>query len=411
MVIEEIIRFGDTTFSEEDKKAMMDVCNSGRVTEDKKTIEFERKWAEKIGTRYAVTVNSGTSGLILGFSALKYLANDSRRKKVITSPLTFIASSNAIKICNLEPVYGDVNKKTFDILPSEIERILKENDPSEFLAINPVHLMGYPCKMDEINKIAKENNLYVFEDAAQAHGTKYDGKIIGSFGDLSNYSFYPAHNITVGEFGAVNTSNPEIKKLLRQLKAHGRLCACDICHRMDGDCPEMRNGKNEEYGDNFDPRYTNYLIGFNFKSNEFMSALAIERLKFMDHTNERRRENVKYLNEGLSKYSDVLQLPIYSDDVSYLAYPLVLKKGSSELVREKLTDRKIENRPLFGCIPFDQPSFSEYKEIYRGKLPNAEYLGKEGFFVGCHPGLKKQQLDRIIGAFDEIIPHKYHLIR
>jgi CDP-6-deoxy-D-xylo-4-hexulose-3-dehydrase len=389
----------------------MDVCNSGRVTEDKKTIEFERKWAEKIGTRYSVAVNSGTSGLILGFTALKYLANDPKRKKVITTPLTFIASSNAIKICNLEPVYGDVNKDTFDILPSEIEKILKENDPSEFLAINPVHLMGYPCKMDEINKIAKEHSLYVFEDAAQAHGTKYQGKTIGSFGDLANYSFYPAHNITVGEFGAVNTNNLEIRKLLRQLKAHGRLCSCDICIKMDGKCPEMERYENQKYGDSFDPRYTNYLIGFNFKSNEFMSALAVERLKAMDYTNNRRRENVKYLNDGLAKYSDVLQLAKYSDDVSYLAYPLIVKEGSGKSMREELTKRKIENRPLFGCIPFDQPSFSEYEEEYKGKLPNAQYLGKEGLFVGCHPGLKEKQLDKIIGAFDDIISNGYHLIK
>lgn len=410
MNFDEIIRFGDTSFSEDDIKAIIDVCRSNRVTEDRKTIEFERAWAKKIGTKYAVAVNSGTSGLILGFTALKYLANDSKRNKVITTPLTFIASSNAIKICNLEPVYGDVDKNTFDLLPSEIERILNENDPSEFLAINPVDLMGYPCKMDKINEIAKKNNLYVFEDAAQAHGTKYNGKTIGSFGDLSNYSFYPAHNITVGEFGAVNTDNLRIRRLLRQLKAHGRLCACDICTKMEGKCPEMKS-KYKNYSDNFDPRYTNYLIGFNFKSNEFMSALAVERLKSMDYTNERRRENVQYLNDGLAKFSDTLQLPVYSDDVSYLAYPLVLKQGSSRLMREELTKRKIENRPLFGCIPFDQPSFSEYKTAYDGKLPNAEYLGKEGFFVGCHPRLKEQQLDKVIGAFDEIISNGYHLIK
>lgn len=409
MGVEEIIRFGDTSFSEKDKRAIMEVCESGRVTEHNKTAEFEKKWAEKIGTKYAVAVNSGTSGLILGFTALKYLVNDPKRKKVITPALTFIASSNAIEICNLEPVFGDVDRKTFDLLPSEIERILLENNPSEFLAINPVHLMGYPCKMDKIMEIAKKNDLYVFEDAAQAHGTIYQGKTIGSFGDLANYSFYPAHNITVGEFGTVNTNYLEIRNLLKKLKAHGRVCSCDVCHRMEGNCPESK--KERSYEEDFDPRYTNNLVGFNFKANEFMSTLAIERLKFMDFTNQRRRENLQYLNQGLSKYSDILQLPGYSDEVSYLAYPLVLKQGSRKLMREELEKRGIENRPLFGCIPFDQPSFSSYKKQYSGKLPNSEYLGKRGFFIGCHPGLEKRQLDKIIKAFDEIISSKNYLTK
>ncbi|HPD81648.1 MAG TPA: DegT/DnrJ/EryC1/StrS aminotransferase family protein [Candidatus Pacearchaeota archaeon] len=407
MVREEIIRFGDIEFSEEEKKAIMDVCNSNRVTENKKTAEFERKWAEKIGTKYSIAVNSGTSGLILGLNALKYLVNNPKRNKVITTPLTFIATSNAIKISNLEPIFGDVNKETFDILPSEIERILKENDPSEFLAIVPVHLMGYPCKMDEINKLAKENNLYVFEDAAQAHGTKYLGKTIGSFGDLANYSFYIAHNIQVGEFGAVNTSNIELKNLMKKLKAHGRICICDVCKRMEGNCPEIKKRENED--DDFDPRYTHDLIGFNFKTNEFMSTLALERLKSMEYINERRRENVKYLNGGLAKHSDVLQLPIYSEEVSYLAYPLVIKEGSRKLIRENLEKKGIETRSLFGCIPFDQPSYLNYKEIYKGKIPNAEYLGKNGFFVGCHQGLKENHLDRIINSLDEIISTGNHL--
>lgn len=400
-----IVRFGDIEFSDNEKKAVMDVCLSNRVTEHKKTAEFEKKWAEKIGTKYSIAVNSGTSGLILGFNALKYHANNEKRKKVITTPLTFVATSNAIRISNLEPVFADVDRQTFAILPSEIEKILSQNDPREFLAITPVHLMGYPCDMDSINALAKRNNLYVFEDAAQAHGSIYNGKTIGSFGDLSNYSFYIAHNIQVGEFGAVNTSNFELRNLMKQLKAHGRVCVCDVCTRMNGFCPQLsKKQNNASIGDeDFDPRYTHDLVGFNFKTNEFMSALALERLKSMDETNQKRRENLAYLNEGLKKFSDKIQLPIYSQDISYLAYPLVVKKGSRKIIRQELEKRGIETRPLFGCIPFDQPSYSDYKDIYAGKLPNAEHLGKNGFFVGCHQNLKKEDLDYMIRSFGEIL--------
>ncbi len=396
----DIIRIGDLKFSDEEKKAIMDVCESNRITEHKKTLEFEEKWAEKIGTKYSTAVSSGTAGLILGLSALKCLANDCKRKKVITTPLTFVATSNAIRIAGLEPVFADIDKETFGILPSEIIKILENTDPSEFLAILPVHLMGYPCDMEEINKIAKEYNLFVFEDAAQAHGTIYKGKNLGSFGDLSNFSFYIMHNVQVGEFGAVNTDNIEIRNLLRRLKAHGRVCSCDICRRMEGKCPEIRKHTGDE---DYDPRYTHELIGFNFKTNEFMSTLAIERLKKLEESNRKRRENVKYLNEKLEKYSDSLQLPKYNEDISYLGYPIILKKGSRKIMREELEKRGIETRILFGSIPHHQPSFAYLKKEYEGKLSNAEYTGRKGFFISCHQGLTKEELDRMVRTFEEII--------
>jgi len=195
---------------------MNEVIESNRVTEYSNTRKFEKKWAKTIGSKYAIAVNSGTSALISGLYALKHLSGDDRRKKVITSPVTYVATSNAIRLSGLEPVYGDIDKNTFELLPSEIEKILEEQDPSEFLAILPVHLMGYPCKMDEINQIAKNNKLFSFEDAAQAHGTRYKGKMMGSYGDLADFSFYIAHNIQVGELGAVNTSNPEINRLVKK---------------------------------------------------------------------------------------------------------------------------------------------------------------------------------------------------
>lgn len=400
MIEKRIIRIGDLRLSDEEKRAIMEVCESNRITEGKKTIEFEKKWAEAIGTKYSVAVNSGTSGLIAGLYSLKYLANDEKRKKVITTPVTFISTSNAIKLAGLEPVFGDVDRKTFDLLPSEIEKILNENNPEEFLGILPVHLMGYPCKMDEINKIAKQNNLYVFEDAAQAHGTVYLGKKLGAYGDLSNFSFYIAHNVQVGEFGAVNTSNINIRNMLKKVKAHGRVCLCEKCTRMEGKCPEMKKNSGEL---NYDPRYTHDVIGFNFKTNEFMSALAIERLKYIDIINEKRRKNVKTLNEGLAKFSEKLQLPEYSEEISYLGYPLVLKQGDLMALRKELENRGIETRTLFGCIPLTQPSFSYLKKEYKNKLSNAQYLGEKGFFIGCHQELEKEDLYHIVKSFEEIL--------
>jgi len=263
------------------------------------------------------------------------------------------------------------------------------------LAILPVHLMGYTCEMDRICRIAKEHGLFVFEDAAQAHGSRYLGKTVGSFGDLSDFSFYIAHNIQAGELGAVNTDNPLIRDLVKKIKAHGRMCSCGVCKRAQGSCPYQ--------GKDFDPRFTHDVVGFNFKSNEFSTAIALKRIKTIGEINSRRRANVQYLNGGLKRFERVLQLPLHSEDVSYLGYPLVLKDGGREKLTAQLEERGIETRPLFGCIPLQQPAYGYLKEQYSGKLPNAEYLGRQGFYIGCHQDVTQLDLDYIIKSFGEIL--------
>jgi len=389
------VSIGNISLSEEEIEAVTQVCRRGRLTEHANTVEFEKRWAETIGTKYAIALSSGTGALISGLYTLKHLSGDERRKKVITTPLTFIATSNAIRIANLEPVYADVKLEDFTIQPSEIERILETSDPSEFLAILPVHLMGYTCEMDRICRIAKEHGLFVFEDAAQAHGSRYLGKTVGSFGDLSDFSFYIAHNIQAGELGAVNTDNPLIRDLVKKIKAHGRMCSCGVCKRAQGSCPYQ--------GKDFDPRFTHDVVGFNFKSNEFSTAIALKRIKTIGEINSRRRANVQYLNGGLKRFERVLQLPLHSEDVSYLGYPLVLKDGGREKLTAQLEERGIETRPLFGCIPLQQPAYGYLKEQYSGKLPNAEYLGRQGFYIGCHQDVTQLDLDYIIKSFGEIL--------
>jgi CDP-6-deoxy-D-xylo-4-hexulose-3-dehydrase len=395
-----IVRTGEFKFSDEEKRIMLDILDSGRITEHTHTQEFERNWAKEVGTHYAVAVNSGTSALITGILSLKYLHEDDKRKKIITTPITYIADSNAIKVCGFEPVFADIENDGFNISPEGIEKILKENDPSEFFGILPVHLFGYPFKINEIKDIAKKHNLHLMEDCAQAHGSTYNGKKVGSFGDFSIFSFYVAHNVQAGEMGVMNTDSTKIRNMGRSVKANGRSCTCDICDRMHGNCPQK--GK---YGgeDDMDPRFTHNVIGYNFKTTEFPAALANHRIQFIDEINKARRENIAYLNEGLKNHQDTLRLPEYSENVSYLAYPLVLKKGNLDSLREKLGDLGVETRTAFGCIPLQQPSFAYLKKEYEGKLPNAENIGKNGFYIGGHQALTKEDLDYVIDSFNKVL--------
>lgn len=396
------IYVGDLKINDKEKRIINDILNSGRISEYKYVNKFEKRFAQIIGTKYCTLVNSGTSALIAGLLALIYDDRFSKFKKgakVITTPLTYIATSNAIKLVGLEPVYADVKRDTFSIKPNEIESILQDSNPNEYCAILPVHLMGYPCDMNKINKIAQKYDLVVFEDAAQAHGTKYKGKNTGTLSLLADYSFYIAHNIQVGEMGAVVTNDDKINRYIKKIKANGRMCDCPICTRSNGYCIK----EDEVEGD---PRFLHDMLGFNFKTMEFQAGIGLVQLEKFDEIILKRQKNVKLLNTLMQKYKDLFYLPKYSEDISYLAYPLVLKEKSllnKEKVRKQLTKNNIESRPLFGCIPTQQPAYIEYRELYKNKLPNADYLGENGFYIGCHQYLDEDDIYYIADAFDKIL--------
>lgn len=394
------IRIGDIRIEPETKVLIAEILDSNRLSEGKNIKEFERLWAEYIESKYCIATNSGTSALLAGLYALLYddrFPKCKKGSKVITSPVTYVATSNAIVLAGMEPVYVDINPRDFTLNVEQIETVLKRDTTGEYSAILPVHLMGYPNDMDAINYLAKKYDLVVFEDAAEAHGSLYKGKKTGSLSLLSAYSFYIAHNIQVGEMGAVVTSDSRIAKLIKQIKANGRICACPICTRPQGKCPY----KNQS----FDPRFTHEHIGFNFKTTEFQAAIAIPQIKIADTIIETRQKNVKYLNEKLEAYADIFMLPLYSDDVSYLAYPIIIKdqRISRDALMRKLEAKGVENRPLFGCIPTHQPAYAYLKDQYEHLLPNANFVGENGFYVGCHQYLTQNDLDYMVNTFAEVV--------
>ncbi len=398
------IPVGNFVIGKEERSAIEKVLDSGRISEGYFTKLFEREWAKYIGTKYAVALNSGTSALIAGLLSLIY---DERFKKVkpgskvITSPVTYIATVNAIKLAGLEPVFVDINPNDFTLNCDQIEMLLKKN-PKGYSIILPVHLFGYPNDMDRINKLARKYGLTVFEDSAQAHGTLYKGKKVGSLSHLSDFSFYIAHNIQAGELGIITTDDEKTIKLIKKIKANGRLCDCVECLRHKGLCKYLKNDIIFET----DPRFHHDFIGYNFKTTEFQTSLALSQVARADEIFNKRSQNVKYLNGKLSRFSGILGLPPYSKDVSYLAYPIVIKdakKITRKDLRKHLEINGIETRSFFGCIPNQQPAYKEYHKIYKNKLPNADYVGRQGFYVGCHQYLTKKDLDYMVNCFKEIL--------
>lgn len=393
------IQIGDFKIGREEKKAINDVLNSGRISEGAKVAEFERRWANYIGTKFSVTTSSGSGALITGLTSLKYKYKLAAGTKVITTPITYIASSSAVSVVGFEPIYVDIDPITFGITPEAIHENLETAKFIEkYKIILPVDLFGFSVRIDEIVKIAKKNNLSVFEDAAQAEGTTYKGKMAGSQADLACYSFYIAHNIQAGEMGALVTDDQDIYRLARKIKAQGRTCECPICTRSFGGCPK-KDSKN-------DPRFYHEYLGYNFKTMEFQAILALLQLERIKKITEQRQTNVLFLNKRFAKYQDLFQLPPFSSTISYLAYPIVIKNPkviSREDFCHRLEKEGIETRPIFPCIPTQQPAYRHLAERYRGKLPQAEYVSKNGFYIGCHQYLGQGDLENIVKAFRKIL--------
>ncbi len=400
----QVIRVGDFHLGEVERSAILEVLESGRISEGPKVREFETRWAEYVGSRYCVATSSGFGALVVGLQALKYHRDLPPGTKVITSPVTYIADASAIDAVGFEPVFVDIDPETLCVTPESIEAHLSSvDDPDSHAVLLPVDLMGYATRIDEIDVVAQKYGCSVFEDAAQAHGTIYKGHRTGSQALLGCFSFYIAHNIQAGEMGAIVTSDPDLYKLARRLKAQGRACACQVCTRSEGVCPYLDETDTDE---DDDPRFTHELIGFNFKTMEFQATLALTQMDRADEILERRLHNVAYLNERLERFSDILQLPHYDENVSYLAYPVVIRDPGSisrKALREGLERRGVETRPLFGSIPTQQPAYAHLRERYAGRLPVADHVGRNGLYVGCHQYLTTDELDRMAAAFAEVL--------
>lgn len=392
---------GDFRLGGEEKSAILEVLERGRLSEGALTREFERRFAEYIGTRFCVATSSGTGALMCLFTSLIHDDRFPRFRpgaRVITTPLTYASTSNAILLSGLRPVFADVDRETFGILPEKVEEILCRGNPEEYCAILPVHLMGYPCRMDELDRIARNYDLLLLEDAAQAHGSRFRGKACGSIGMAGIFSFYIAHNIQAGEMGCVTTDDDRLARLVKQVKANGRECDCHVCTRSQGTCPRITFGGGADGIPDMDPRFRHEIVGYNFKVMEFQPALGLTQLRKADGIFQTRQGNVRSLNERLAPYGEALVLPRLDGDVSYLAYPLVVRPeaGRSRAeIRKCLEELGVETRPLFGCLPLHQPAYAGFREEYRGRLPNADFLGRQGFYLGCHQYLEPVDLDHV----------------
>ncbi len=381
------IPFGTIAISKKARNLINDILDSKRVSSGRYVREFEKRFAELIGIKEAVAVSSGADADALALAVL-YDFGAKRQDEIIVPALSFIATGNAVLQAGFKPVFVDIEIDNLNIDPGLIERAITKRTR----AIMPVHLMGKPAKMDEINRIAKKHKLFVIEDAAEAHGAIYKGKNIGTLGDMAAYSLYLAHIITTIEGGVIVTNREDFSEVLRSLRSHGRACKCRVCvvNTKSAYCP-----KRFKYGK--DTRFVFERIGFSAKMNELEAAVGLGSLEIYRKIIDKRRKNLLMMINRLQEFDEYF-MTIHEDaneKIGPHAFPIIIREGTP-FTRDRLTDylekNGIETRDLFLSMPTQCPGFY-YLGNELGDFPNAEYIGNNGLHVGVHQDLSKKHID------------------
>jgi len=393
------IPFGTMSITEKSKKLINEILESKRVSSGKHVREFEKKFSQLIGTKEAVALSSGTDAVALALTVL-YDFGAERNDEIIVPALSFVATGNAVLQAGFKPVFVDIEKETLNIDPKKIESAITEKTR----AIIAVHLMGKPADMNSIKDIAKKYKLFVIEDAAEAHGTVYKGKNIGTLGDMAAFSLYIAHMITTIEGGIVTTNKPEFAEILRSLRSHGRACKCAQCvlNTNSGYCQKRFNN---EYGG--DIRFIFERIGYSAKMNEIEAAVGLGNIEIYSEILQKRRQNLIYLMSKFKKFKPLLvSITEGSDEmIGPHAFPVIIQENNNfsrdDLVLY-LEKKGIDSRSLFLSMPTQCSGF-KFLGYSLGEFPNAEYIGRNGLHIGIHQDIEKEDLDYFIETIEEFL--------
>ena len=384
------IGVGGLVLSEYEKQLANEVLNSNQLTYGVYTKRFEQEFAAIHDCKFSLFTNSGTSSLHIAIAALKDMHRWADGDEIIVPSVTFVATSNVVLHNNMIPVFVDVEKDTFNIDPLKIE----EKITKKTRAIIPVHLLGLPASMGPILEIAKMYRLAIIEDSCECMFAKYQGRSVGSFGDVACFSTYVAHFIVTGVGGIATTNNPDIAINLRSLMNHGR----DSIYYSSRDDEGLEGKQLEEV---VAKRFSFIHIGHSFRCTELEAALGIGQLHRKDFIISRRKQVAEKFLTGLSDLQDKLQLPVCPSDRThmFMLFGLVTKNESKRNLINHLENLNIETRDLLPLI--NQPI---YKRLYGNlelRYPVAKYLNESAFYIGCHPFMTDKEVEFIIDAIHE----------
>ena len=399
-----MIPFAGRIFDEEELVTLVDASLDFWLTTGRYAEEFEAKFASFMQQRSCMLVNSGSSANLVALSTLTSPLLKGKRLKrgdeVLTVAAGFPTTVNPVVQNGLVPVFVDVELDTFNVKVSEIENALSDKTKAIMLA----HTLGNTFDLNAVKAIADKYGLFLIEDCCDAVGSTYDGKMVGTFGDLATTSFYPAHHITMGEGGSVLTSNPLLKRIATSIRDWGRDCYCDP--GCDNTCGRRFKGQYGDLPQGYDHKYVYSHIGYNLKVTDMQAAVGVAQLKKLPLFVEMRKANFKKLHSGLKKFEEYLILPqaTSNSDPSWFGFPFNVRENEQftrKNLAEYLEDHKILTRQLFAGNLTKQPAYKDVEYRISGELTNTDYIMRNTIFIGVYPGIDDVRMNYILSVFEQ----------
>lgn len=392
-----------------DAQEMINLVDAGLdffLTAGRYAEQFEADFARYLGRQHAALVNSGSSANLLALTALTSPKLGARRlqpgDEVITTACGFPTTLAPIIQNRLTPVFVDVNLGDYNAMP---ERLVRAVGPKT-RAIMLAHTLGVPFPLDTVRQLAKKHDLWVVEDNCDALGSRYRGRLTGTFGHLSTFSFYPAHHITMGEGGCVTTDDDQLARIVCSLRDWGRDCWCP-----GGKSNSCGRRFAQQFGTlphGYDHKYVYSHIGYNLKVTDLQAAIGCAQLKKLDGFIAKRKANFALLSKLLRPFAGKLILPraIPFSDPAWFAFVISVRDDAgftrNELTRQ-LEANRIETRNLFSGNLLRHPAFQKIKRRLAGGLQNTDFVTNNTFFIGVYPGLADKQLRYIAAVFENFM--------
>lgn len=404
------VHYAGRVYDDAEVKALVSSALDFWLTLGPKGEEFIRNFSDYMGMKFGLVVNSGSSANLVAVSALcsRSLEYPLRSgDEVITSALAFPTTLNPILQNGLVPVFLDVEEGTYNLDASLLESALSEKTRAIVLA----HTLGNPAQMDVVMDFAAHYGLYVVEDTCDALDSVYNRQLCGTFGDLSTFSFYAAHHLSMGEGGAVLTNQLGLYRQALSIRDWGRACYCRTGEPgPNGACGRRFEHRYKNLPFGYDHKYVFSNIGYNLKPLDLQCAIGTEQLKKLPLFTETRKQNFQQIYSAMQQYEDFLLLPraLPGAEPSWFAFPLTVRTGAPFTRREFITfleQRQIETRMLFGGNILCQPAYEEIRCRVSGTLEHTETVLENTFFVGVYPGLTGEMLEYMIQTMCEFLNH------
>lgn len=400
------VHYAGRVFDEREMVNLVDASLDFWLTAGRYAEDFEADFSDFMELSDTIIVNSGSSANLIALSTLTSPLLGERKlnegDEVITAAAGFPTTVGPIIQNKLVPVFVDIDLGAYNVIPEEVEKAVSKKTKAIFIA----HTLGNPFDLKAISTIAEKHGLWLIEDNCDALGSRYDGRLTGTFGDLSTVSFYPAHHITMGEGGVVCTNDELLARIARSFRDWGRDCYCG-----PGENNTCGTRFTQKFGDlpiGYDHKYVYSHIGYNLKVTDMQAAIGVAQLEKLASFIEKRKQNHAFLKRGLVKYEDRFILPEATprSDPSWFSFIITVREDAGFTrtdIARFLEENHIETRNLFAGNITKQPAYLQAATRTYGKLTNTDFVMNNTFFIGVYPGNDEEKLGYVLEVIDKFM--------